>query len=92
MSKEMFLKMNVIGMYSGRLFASKGDKVTVVSVHDNVSIVDNGKERFTVGNYQLSEDIIADEPQASPLPKSTEPPKRKIKSSKPQTITSKLFL
>lgn len=49
-----FLNDTAIGPYSGKVFASKGDQVELISEHGNMAIVEKDKLRFSVKVEKLS--------------------------------------
>lgn len=91
MSEVMFLKKDVVGPYSVKLFGQRGDQVLIVSNHDDVMIVEKADVRFTVRTEFLSPDPIENDTEARTVQMSTAP-KTKKRPSKRKSITNKLFL
>lgn len=86
-----YLTQDVTGPYSCRLYGKRGDKVRLISVHQDMAIVE-AVERFGVKIELLSTGPPGIE-STIPIPLKTEPtpPTRRKATKQRVTVTNKLF-
>lgn len=84
---QYFLNDTAIGAYSGKVFAKKGDVVTVISEHGNMAIVESGTEMFPVKMDMLSKKEVAQDPTGTQMKQEQQPAFNKLKPGK-KTVTN----
>lgn len=77
---KIYLAEDAVGPFSGTLYGSAGDQVEVISVHDNVAIVEKKEIRFTVKLSILSEAFIPKSLFPELTTKIIRPPKKKSRT------------
>jgi hypothetical protein len=65
-----YLSRDAVGPYSGRLYASRGEKITVISIHNSMAIAEIKGGRFPVKLEAVTEEHPGNELTAAAAPAS----------------------